>query len=132
MDQGVLKCLKLRYRRKLLRRLLIEDDRGGSMVDFLKGINMKKVAYLIAEAWNEIQPSTFRKSWQKILSIQSPTPKGESSVPIPFTTSHSVDETLRELFALCIEDNSDEEEVQSELPLTYSQPGAGSYAIYGV
>ena len=56
-------------------------------------------------------------------------PKGESSVPIPSTTSHSVDETLHKLFALCIEDNSDEEEVQSELPLTYSQPGAGSYAI---
>ena len=30
MDQGVLIALKLRYKKKLLCRLLIEDDRGGS------------------------------------------------------------------------------------------------------
>ena len=34
MDQGVLKALKLHYKRKLLRRLLIEDDRGVLLLLF--------------------------------------------------------------------------------------------------
>lgn len=40
---------------------------GASLVDFIKSVDMKKVAYLAAEAWEEIPPSTLRKSWQKIL-----------------------------------------------------------------
>ena len=58
MDQGVLKSLKLRYKKMLLRRLLIEDDRGGSIVDFLKSVNMKIVTNRITEAWDEIRSSS--------------------------------------------------------------------------
>ena len=43
MDKGVLQTLKKRYKKKLLRRLIIEDDMVRSVVDFLKGINMKVV-----------------------------------------------------------------------------------------
>ena len=39
MDQGVLQTLKKRHKKKLLRRLIIEDDMGGSVVKFLKDIN---------------------------------------------------------------------------------------------
>lgn len=38
MDQSVLNSLKLRYKKKLL----LEDERGKSVVDFLKSVNMKK------------------------------------------------------------------------------------------
>ena len=65
MDQGVLIALKLRYKKKLLRRLLIEDDRGGSVVDFLKSVDMKVVEF-VAEAWDEIKSDTLQKSWRKI------------------------------------------------------------------
>ena len=73
MDQGVLQTLKKRYKKKLLRRLIIEDDMGRSVVDFLKGVNMKVVAEMTAEAWSEIKQDTLRKSWQKIIPV-SPLP----------------------------------------------------------
>ena len=67
MDQGVIQAPKLRCRKKLLRKLLIEDDMGVNIVDFVKSIHMLQVSHLVAEAWEEIPQSTFRKSWQKIL-----------------------------------------------------------------
>ena len=125
MDQGVLKSLKLRYKKKLLRRLLIEDDMGGSIVDFLKGVNMNTVANLVAEAWDEIKPSTLRKSWRKILPLESP------KRSVPQTSSDSVTELLEELFTMCMEDNSSDDLTDLDQPLTRSQPSAGSsYAIW--
>ena len=53
MDQGVLRAVKMKYK-KLLRRLIIEDNVGGSIIDFIKSINMKIVVELIAESWNKI------------------------------------------------------------------------------
>ncbi len=50
MDQGVFNTLKLHYKKKLLHRLLIEDEQGGYAVDFLKSIDMKKVVQFVAEA----------------------------------------------------------------------------------
>ena len=50
MDQGVLQMVKKRYKKKLLRRLIIEDDMGGSVVSFLNSVNMKVVAEVAAEA----------------------------------------------------------------------------------
>ena len=41
MDQGVIESAKKRY--KLLRRLIIEDESGVSIVDYLKCINLKVV-----------------------------------------------------------------------------------------
>ena len=73
MDQGILQTLKKRYKKKLLRQLIIEDDMGGSVVDFLKGVNTKVVAEMAAEAWSEIKQDTLRKSWQKIIPV-SPLP----------------------------------------------------------
>ena len=72
MDQGVLVALKRRYKKKLLQRLLIEDENGVSLIDFLKSVNMKIVTELIAESWGEIKESTLRKSWRKIMPIQEP------------------------------------------------------------
>ena len=90
MDQGVMEALKLRYKKKLLRKLLIEDDRGISVVEFLKGVDMKKVSYLVAEAWDEIDPSTLRKSWRKILPLSGITQKEILSI----TASHSHQSTV--------------------------------------
>lgn len=44
MDQGVLVALKRRYKKILLQRLLIEDENGVSLIDFLKSVNMKVVS----------------------------------------------------------------------------------------
>ena len=71
MDQGVIQSLKRRYRKRLLQRLIIEDDCGTSIVDFLKGINLKIVIDLVYAAWAEICKDTLRKSWRKIIPIVS-------------------------------------------------------------
>ena len=49
MDQGVIQALKLRYRKKLLQKLLIEDDMGVNIADFIKSIHMLQVSHLVAE-----------------------------------------------------------------------------------
>ena len=59
MDQGVLVALKRHYKRKLLQRLVIEDDNGASIPQFLKSIDMKVVVELLSESWNLIKESTF-------------------------------------------------------------------------
>ena len=41
MDQGVIESLKRRYKSKLLRKLIIEDEVGMSAIEFLKGINLQ-------------------------------------------------------------------------------------------
>ena len=81
MDQGVLQAVKRRYKKKLLRALIIGDDRGVSLIDFLKSVTMKTVVNLVAEAWKEIEPSTLRKSWQKILPIHVPSFKSRPDHP---------------------------------------------------
>ena len=51
----------MKYKKKLIRRLITEDDIGGSIVQFVKGVNMKVVVELVAESWNEIQLITIRR-----------------------------------------------------------------------
>ena len=69
MDQGVIQSVKKRYKKMLLRRLIIQDDRGKSVVEYLKEVNMHVVADLVSKAWSDITNSTLRKSWRKILPI---------------------------------------------------------------
>ena len=45
MDQGVIQSVK-KFKKKLLQRLVIADDLGTSIVDFLKDVNMKVVQHL--------------------------------------------------------------------------------------
>ena len=45
----------------MLRRLLIEDDNGVSVIDFLISVDMKVVVQLFAESWNDIESSTLCK-----------------------------------------------------------------------
>ena len=54
----MLQAVKMKYKKKLLRRLIIEDDVGGSIIDFIKSINTKIVVELVAESWNEIYSTT--------------------------------------------------------------------------
>ena len=58
----MLVALKRWYKKKLLQRLLIEDENGVSLIDFLKSVYVKIVMELIAESWGENKESTLRKS----------------------------------------------------------------------
>ena len=66
MDQGVLVSIKRRYRSKILQELVLNDNSGVSIIDFLKKIDILKVINIIAACWDEIQPITLRCSWRKI------------------------------------------------------------------
>ncbi len=83
MDQGVIQSLKKRYKKELLQRLIIEDDLGTSIVDFLKGVNLKVVVDLLHLAWTEISKDTLRKSWRKILPITTSTDIPSASLIMP-------------------------------------------------
>ena len=93
MDQGVLQAVKMKYK-KLLRRLIIEDDVGGSIIDFIKSINMKIVVELVAESWNEICSTTIRKSWQKIIPLTSSSGDILNSTLSTLTQIDNLPETL--------------------------------------
>lgn len=66
MDQGVIECLKRRYRKKLLLEILsrMETQKMG-LIDALKTINIKDVIYMVAQSFDEIPTSTLVKSWRK-------------------------------------------------------------------
>ena len=67
MDQGVLEAMKRRYRKAVLRKLLLEDQDGRSIVDCVKKINIKDMVYTIATAWDDIPALTRVKSWHNLL-----------------------------------------------------------------
>ena len=83
MDQGVLEAVKRRYRKVLLRRLLLEE--GRSITEFCKKINIKDVIYMSAAAW-DISPVTLTWSWrQKLGQIDGDT--------TALSTDHELDDT---------------------------------------
>ena len=71
MDQGVLESLKRRYKRKILEELVLYDERGVSVIDFVRGINLLDISHKIAASWEEITPTTLRLSWRKILPTET-------------------------------------------------------------
>ena len=46
---------------------------------FLKMINMKVVAEMVAEAWDQVKQDTLQKSWQKIIPLPSSNPISHGS-----------------------------------------------------
>ena len=75
MDQGVLESLKRRYRKSLLRDILLSDE-DLDILKFLKAVNMRVVVEKAATAWADISTDTIRKSWRKLV----PLPTSESSL----------------------------------------------------
>ena len=67
MDQGVLESLKQRYRKALLQRLLLEDQEGRSIIEFVKSINIKDVVFMTPTAWDDLPSLTLARSWNKFL-----------------------------------------------------------------
>ena len=92
MDQGVLESLKRRYRKSLLRDILIASTEELDIAKYLKSITMKVVVEKVhvAMAWDEISASTIRRSWQKLIPIFDDQDASSSSV-IPSNSETSPD-----------------------------------------
>ena len=65
-----MEAVKRRYCKAILNKLLLEDEEGKSIVEFVKQINMKDVVYMIAAAWKDNSNLTLRQSWKKLLSSE--------------------------------------------------------------
>ena len=59
MDQGVLESLKRRYRKSLLRDVILSDEHSD-LVKFIKSMSMKVAAEKVSLTWDEITPTTIR------------------------------------------------------------------------
>lgn len=87
MDQGVLETIKRNYRRQLLSSLIDSIDQGENMIEKLCKINLKDVAYFVAQSWESVGAGTIAKSWNVLLgekphSEESASEDNESVLPL--------------------------------------------------
>lgn len=67
MGQGTLEAMKRNYRRNLLSSLIDAMDQEEDMVNKLRHLNLKDVAYYVAQAWESVGANTVAKSWKVLL-----------------------------------------------------------------
>ena len=67
MDQGVSETIKRRYKRDLLLCLLNKENEGSNIPEFTKALNILDAVLMSAKSWTEVEESTIRKSWNKLL-----------------------------------------------------------------
>ena len=66
MDQGILEALKGRYKKNILRHLILENESSSlSVPEVVKKITIKDVVYWCAQAWEEAGLDSWRKGWNK-------------------------------------------------------------------
>ena len=66
MDQGVLENVKRRYKRELLRDLLLKSSEEMSFMDFAKKLTIRDAVYISAKAWNEVPSIALSRAWNKV------------------------------------------------------------------
>jgi hypothetical protein len=126
MDQSVLENMKRRYRKELLKKLLLADDAitsesEVSLIDFWKSLTIKDAMYMISDAWNDITNANIRASWKKLLNTNAPDSEMQS-----LQEENPVQEVLQALDCLEKGTNCDPADVEEWLQIDASDPG---YAI---
>lgn len=69
MNQGVIKKLKIMYRKQMLRRLLLNEGTQESVVAFFKAMNLKHCCYMIADAWDTLTEENVRNAWKNLWAV---------------------------------------------------------------
>ena len=68
MDQGILEAMKRRYKKSLLRHLILENASSTlSIPNLLKALTIKEVVYWSAQAWEGVPEDTLKRGWNKLL-----------------------------------------------------------------
>ncbi|XP_062703831.1 jerky protein homolog-like [Aedes albopictus] len=67
MDQAVINAIKMRYKRKLMLKLVLEDEQL-KFEDRLKKITLQQSIDWLSAAWDEISSSTIENSWKKLIN----------------------------------------------------------------
>jgi hypothetical protein len=65
MDQGVIKCFKTNYRKRVVRRLLREMELNPRLNVEQTKINLLEAINIVAVAWDEVSSSTFKNCFTK-------------------------------------------------------------------
>ena len=65
LDQGIIRAMKLNYRKRLLTRVVKDIDKGLKASAITKGVDVLNAVYWIKEAVNQIKSSTVAKCFQK-------------------------------------------------------------------
>lgn len=68
MDQSVIETFKRRYRKKFLRKLVIEED--CSLQEYWKAYNLKNVVDNASMAWADVSNETLKRAWHKLLPTE--------------------------------------------------------------
>ncbi|KAK0083920.1 hypothetical protein PV325_007941 [Microctonus aethiopoides] len=66
MDQGVLQCLKLKYRFTMMRHVITCVNNEENLTDVISKINLRNAIEWIADAWDNVEPITIIKSWNPL------------------------------------------------------------------
>ena len=67
VDQGVLENLKRRYKRELMRKLLLQSESSeDSFISLSKKLTIKDAVYPSAKSWNEIPEVSLCRAWNKL------------------------------------------------------------------
>ena len=115
MDQGV---LKRRYRKSLLRKLLMADDENQSMIAFVKSLNIKDVIYMIGNAWEDVPSTTVCKSWFKLLHGDDSVPDETEPSSIDKSSEESCEDILHQL-----DDSLTSEDISNWMSVDQDDPG---------
>lgn len=66
MDQAVINAIKTRYKKKLMLKLILEDEHL-SFNQRLKNVSLSQCMDWLASSWDEISAATIRNSWNKLI-----------------------------------------------------------------
>ena len=66
MDQGVIENIKRRYKKHLLRKLLLGSSEHDSFIEFAKSLTVKDAVFLSAKSWDEVSSLSLSRAWNKL------------------------------------------------------------------
>ena len=68
MDQGILECMKRRYKKSLLHYIVVQNDCSSkSIPEIVKQLNIKDADFWSTQAWDEVSSETLSRGWNKLL-----------------------------------------------------------------
>ncbi len=86
IDQGILESTKKRYKKSLLRHLLVQNDCSSkSIPEIVKELTIKEAVFGAAQAWDEITPEILMNGWNKLL-LRPDLPSPESPLENPISS----------------------------------------------
>ena len=70
MDQGLIEKLKRLYRKQVLRRLLLVENKGNdNVVNFSKTINLKDAGFMFFDTLDSLTEQNVMNAWKKLWPV---------------------------------------------------------------